>query len=761
MGGRSADYALARQYRIVFYITVLLVAYGSLYPFNFDLSQLSLLDAGALSSKRGWMARGGDVLGNIALFVPFGASGMLAQSPGRSAMARFVLLCLIGLFLAGGLQLLQVLLPSRDPALRDVFWNLCGWVVGAALVWPSAVRARLLAPAGFGIAVVPGFLLFCGLASELAPFVPTINLQAYKDSLKPLLAAPDVLSAAFLRSYVFWLVLLDLLARVWPERAGGAWPIALALATIPAKIVIVQNSAGSDYVVALLLALLTWYVLLRRSQQRPVILVAALALAVIATSLAPFTLRATPATFSWLPLSGALSGSMLVNAKAIAGKIFLFGALLFFLDLAGVRRAAAIVGVVLLSAVLEVAQIWVGDHTPVITDPLLVLLLGAAFVLFDRGPAQSRATAMPLAGGTGHDQPRPAAPPRPARGAAPSAAGAAGPYPQRRALLLALAGCLVMTLALNVILGQPKVPYNVRELFGGEDAWWRLFLFSCAAVSLGLGGAYAGRLVAETGKAIWLLPLGTLAACLVTYLLLVSSVSAESLWDITGSANTYWFVMNKHIWGDTGVWFYETIGSRALIQAVERFVRFTALFGQAVLWIAILSCVYDRLTASPERPLAARARLALSTGVFCLLAAAPWLVLFNLIAFDYSSTDNLNELIDGHGHVLYFLLLLLPLNALAVVHALRRPTLSSATTAAAVLVVSLPLGWLLLKNGLSPTVGKYGHTFSGVDFLLGPDREDLLPEATLMLRWFLLQCGAVATLALGMQVVPEMAGSKR
>jgi hypothetical protein len=31
-------------------------------------------------------------------------------------------------------------------------------------------------------------------------------------------------------------------------------------------------------------------------------------------------------------------------------------------------------------------------------------------------------------------------------------------------------------------------------------------------------------------------------------------VTSESLADIAGSSNTYFFVMKKGVWGDTGIW---------------------------------------------------------------------------------------------------------------------------------------------------------------------------------------------------------------
>jgi VanZ family protein len=745
----------------IFFVLIILICYGSLYPFDFGYSRSYFDRADGFLTDWRVITRLGDMLGNFALFVPFGAVGMLALVPGRSAAARFILLSLIGFFVAVGVQVLQLYLPSRDPALGDVVWNFCGWTLGSLLVWPARVRSGLLRQSATSIEVVPLGLVLCWVMAELAPFVPSIDLQAYKDSLRALLDGPGLFSVAFLRTYVSWLVLPYMATRLWPEHAGGLWLAAAALGTALAKIVIVQNSLSTAYILALILALASWHFVLRNHPQRILVLVAGLILLLTASALEPFNVMSQAQSFSWVPFSGALSGSMLLNLKAVAGKVFLLGSLLYFLHAGGVRRRVAVGLLFIMVTVLEVAQMWVGDHTSEVTEPLMVLFLGAVLAVFQSAPEQ--ATAAPLAG-------RPAAAPLPQHSvppAVPPAGNAASVpprdslLPDRRAVALALAGCVAATLIMRTVLGLPQIPYNVRELFGGEDAWWRLFIFCLAGLSIGVGGALVGRLVASSGRVFTVLPGGTLLACLVTYLLLVSSVSAESIWDITGSSNTHWFVMNRHIWGDAGVWFYEAIGSKALIQTVERYVRFVALFGQVVLWLAILSAASFRLAGAAPRGSGSSARLFVTPALTYLLAAIPWLVVFNLIAFKYSSTDNLNELIAGHGHILYFLLILIPANALFVVHAARRPNLRSGLLCVLVVVASLPLGWLLLKYGLSPVVTKYGNTFSGADFLLGPDREELLSDAVLMLRWFVVQGVAVAALALGIQVVPKPSGSKR
>ena len=62
---------------------------------------------------------------------------------------------------------------------------------------------------------------------------------------------------------------------------------------------------------------------------------------------------------------------------------------------------------------------------------------------------------------------------------------------------------------------------------------------------------------------------------------------------------------------------------------------------------------------------------------------------------------------------------------------------------------SIVPGWLLINAGLTDNVGKYGLNFSGVDFLLGPDRSHLLSTMELFIRWALVQLLATIGLAFG------------
>lgn len=741
----------------LFFAVLFLIVYGSLYPFDFSTAAVASGQAGAHFFSWNLFSSRGDVLGNVALFVPYGFVGMLALPARRPFAANFVPLALFGAFVAVGVQILQLFLPARDAVLSDVVWNLLGMGLGAWATTLPPVRRALHGPAELRFDLVPAFLIACWAAAELAPFVPSIDLQSFKDSLKPLFLKPELDWLDFFRAFVAWLVVGYLADRSMARPPAWPWLFGGICALLLAKVVVIQNVVTVADIGAAAAAFLTWLALRGHMQRRPQLLLGLLAVYLVVAALEPFNLRAETRAFAWLPFSGSLGGSMLINAKVIAEKFFLIGALLYLAAQSGFpRRGAAIVAALLLAA-LEAAQIWIGDHTPEITDPLLALLLGAALGTLHRHQAvaaarhaaiararqqQAAPSSMPSAGAAPVAMPRPRLRDQPAPGM---------PALSRHGVVMLAAGCAGIVVAMLVVLALPKIPYNVRELFGGGNAWWRLAAFALAVLSIGIGGALAGRATARSRHPYLVLPGTALLASLATYLLLAIGTSVESIEDIAGASNTYFFVMQRHIWGDAGLRLYQAIGSEALIGAVERVVRFVALFGPVVLWLAIVSASYFRATGEAGRADGVGSRLAAAP--IYLLCALPWLVLCKVIAFDHSSTDNLNELIQDQGATLYGLLVLLPIAAIALVHASRTGRRRDIVAALVINAVALPLGWLLLENGLAPEVHKYGHVFSGVDFLLGPDREELLPRPVLMLRWFAVQLAAVATLAYGMRIV--------
>jgi hypothetical protein len=72
---------------------------------------------------------------------------------------------------------------------------------------------------------------------------------------------------------------------------------------------------------------------------------------------------------------------------------------------------------------------------------------------------------------------------------------------------------------------------------------------------------------------------------------------------------------------------------------------------------------------------------------------------------------------------------------------------STPVVAGLVLLLSFPITWLLLNQGLEQHVRKYRMEFSAVKFLLGPDRKAQISNAELFFRWCLLHSALVGGLA--------------
>ncbi len=361
--------------RSVFLLVCVLIAYGSLYPFDFRnmaAGDWELL----LNSWHGRTIRS-DVLSNIVLFLPFGYFGVLAWG-------RRLWLAGLALLLGTGLQLLQLYLPSRDANLLDVAWNLAGAGLGAVLAALPLRQIPFLArhyrrSQGFVLMLLGAWLCY-----RLLPFVPSLDWQEIKDSLKPLLLHPRLSGTDLLRNTISWAVVAALWTALWYGRHTLRWLLAVAGGLFLLEVIIVDNNVSLANVLGAVLGLWTWH-LLRRLPAASGVLALLLLVSLLVAGLAPFELRTTPAAFHWQPFYGFLGGAMLFNIIALFEKIFLYGSLLWLARRQGVRTVIAIALALAVTAFIEVAQVYVAGHTPEITDPLLVLCLALALEQMEAG----------------------------------------------------------------------------------------------------------------------------------------------------------------------------------------------------------------------------------------------------------------------------------------------------------------------------------------------------------------------------------------
>lgn len=354
--------------RLLFVVICLLIAYGSLYPFQFDLTaaswqQWTLLDT--LNKKSGLH----DKLSNLVLFMPYGLVGVLWLE--RLSPWRLLLLLLGGLLLAFVLQVIQLYIPTRDALLTDALWNLFGLSLGLLLgLFTRSIPWRQWQPRLPELSV-PISLAGAWLLYRLYPWVPTLDWQEWKNSLKPLLyQSPQWVPV--LHDLCAWLLCFSLLQIGLDRRLRLHWAIALVLTILALEIPIANNALSWNNLAGGLLACALWPWL---RQQGPIPLIGLLWLQLPLSGLFPFEFAASPHAFSWLPFRGFLQGAVWTNTLALLEKCFFFGGTLFLMRQAGSSWLGTTLLLATLAGLIELCQIFLMQHRPEITDPLLVLLL--------------------------------------------------------------------------------------------------------------------------------------------------------------------------------------------------------------------------------------------------------------------------------------------------------------------------------------------------------------------------------------------------
>lgn len=367
----------------LFAIITLIIAFVSVYPFDFELSaQTRDAFSQALLSPEISMTRG-DILGNVMLFLPFGFLGVFALPSRRSAAFAFLWLLGLGGLFALALQVAQIALPSRVASLGDVAWNGAGIAIGAAAALFLS-RARM--PQHFEaapLALIPALLVLAWIGYRLIPFVPSIDFQSIKNSLKPLLLDPQLDGVRLFHTTIAWALAGFCLRHITPEARYDRFLWAIIIAVLGLEVLIVSNAVYLSGVIGAGLGLLLWAGWLGRMRYAAPTLAALLCVKICLSGLAPFELAGGVRAFGWLPFSGILGGSMALNVLALSKKVFLYGGLIYLLrTLPMPWRAATLItaGVV---GVVELLQLFFTSHTPEITDPLIALLIGYSFMILD------------------------------------------------------------------------------------------------------------------------------------------------------------------------------------------------------------------------------------------------------------------------------------------------------------------------------------------------------------------------------------------
>ncbi len=719
-----------------FYIIALLITYGSLYPLNFSIPSPGAWEELFLTWR--WSPSLGDVLGNIVLFFPLGVAGIILILSGVNLVRNFTGLILITCIFASILQLIQVWLPTRTAAFSDVVWNLAGTVLGMIAGYILVNYVRRSANFSNPMAIIPLVVLILFLLTELLPLVPSLDWQNFKDSLKPLFIDNN------------FSIMVVMLHAVGIMVAGlifvnlGVQPIAWLTGTLVlilfGKLVIVNLVLDSMNLAGLLLGyfvfVILWY--FGKLKQFDVVFWVLLTFWSL-NAIMPFHLT-SGGVFNGIPFATMLKGSLENNIQGLVHSLFVYSALIWLTYKISSNVWGVVIGLAIWVSLLELVQMFLLGRTADITEPILLLSVGWLFSEIGRYAQNIHTQHIPEPEAARYK-------PEPARHISIRASVETHlDRFQNRWWVNSSVTSLCVAGILWCILHMPGIPYNLRELFHGDSHFVFLFIFALAMLWIGIGAVWVSKKFVSSRVPYLSLPFWVLVVSLVSLILLSASVSQESITDISGSNNLYWFVVNKDIWGEVWKDIFVSIGP-SIISIIEQPIRYTALYSILLITLAFILSITHLYNEH---------KLIVSKFLLLVASMLPWFWLAKAISFDWSSTDNLNELIArdgamglGGGGYLYLLLGLLSVNAVIFSNSWQRVINFIGATVFS--LAMLPLGWWLLNLGLEANVEKYGLFFSGAQFLLGPDRSQLLPEWELFSRWSILQIGFVGIVGVGIK----------
>ncbi len=368
--------------------TVLLILYGSLYPFRFSaLGEYSIWELlRSLSFQR---TSRSDVVANLLLYLPLGLCLMLAWPAHWRRLTLFGWSVGWSTVLSILVEVLQIHAPSRVSSLTDVLLNAAGAAVGALLatVYMALGRSlRIPGMSGGQPEPAPLAVVLLWLGFRLAPFIPVFDWQKYREALTPIFQDPQFAVTDTLRFLVGWLVAGYAVRQVWRREWAIPAFVSLVALTLVGRIVI----AGKTLVMPELLGLTVAvgagaFLIMIPDRRRCAILAALLAVVILLEGLKPFDFLDTPNSFSWVPFKSSLSDSLEINYWILLEKCFWYFSLVWLLARRGVAIAGAAIATAALLAVIEIVQLWLPERSAEITDPLMALAAGVLVALLRTG----------------------------------------------------------------------------------------------------------------------------------------------------------------------------------------------------------------------------------------------------------------------------------------------------------------------------------------------------------------------------------------
>jgi VanZ family protein len=332
----------SRGWAIVTAIAVMVIVYGSLYPFKFSVPAGGYGSFDALLDSWAKRPAAGDFLANILLYMPLGCFGVLSFPRNVGLWLRLPLVVAGGALLSATMELTQYYDVGRDTAATDLYANIIGTLIGAPIAILFSGRLRFPLLLRITARPLPILLIAAWAGYRLYPYVPTIDLHKYWHALRPVILDPIPAPAALYRHLSIWLTLFALIEATFGARRSAVLAVLLARLVLSVRVLIISTILSPGEVVGAAVAICLWPFLLLVSQRlRACLLVALLGGYVLIERLQPFEFEPIARPFGWIPFNSLMYGSIAVDVVSFMEKCFLYGGLLFLLGRAGMRPVFA------------------------------------------------------------------------------------------------------------------------------------------------------------------------------------------------------------------------------------------------------------------------------------------------------------------------------------------------------------------------------------------------------------------------------------